>query len=234
MRTVLFGFDDFGEKVAKNLGKRELIVVVFNDEEEKRAKDKLFHVIKFREIDDDELKELDEFDIAIATLKDEDKNLFLCLSLRELFSDIKIVAKVSEKGNEYKYKLAGVNKTINPYEVTANRIMTILKRPLTLKIIEEIIFEDNNLSFMEIEIPKGSFLDGKYIKDVDKEIAKNYNILIIAIVDKEMSSNVQFVTKGINHKLDAEDILVVVGDKDDIERFRDDLNIFLPKGIEND
>ncbi|EDM24332.1 cation:proton antiporter regulatory subunit [Caminibacter mediatlanticus] len=101
--------------------------------------------------------------------------------------------------------------------------MTILKKPLTIKIIEEIIFEDNNLSFAEIEIPKNSFLDGRYIKEVYREISQNYNIIIIAIVDKEMSENVQFVTKGINHKIDAGDILIVVGDKDDIERFKIDL-----------
>ncbi len=227
MKTVLFGFDDFGEKVALYLGKKDLTVVVFNEEEEQKAKNKLFNVIRFKEIDDDELKELENFDVGIATLRDEDKNLFLCLSLKELFPNSRLVAKVSEKGNEYKYKLAGVDKTINPYEVTANRIMTILKRPLTLKIIEEIIFEDSALSFAEIEIPKGSFLDGKYIKDIDKEIAKNYNILIIAVVDKEMSKNVQFVTKGINHKLDAGDILVVVGDREDIERFKEDLQMFI-------
>ncbi|WP_280528978.1 hypothetical protein [Caminibacter mediatlanticus] len=38
-----------------------------------------------------------------------------------------------------------------------------------------------------------------------------------------MSENVQFVTKGINHKIDAGDILIVVGGKDDIERFKIDL-----------
>ena len=230
MRVVLFGFDDFGEKVAKYLGKKELRVVVFNEDEEKRAKNKLFHVIRFKEIDDDELKELEEFDIAIATLRDEDKNLFLCLSIKEIFPNINLIAKVSEKGNDYKYKLAGVDKTINPYEVTANRIMTILKRPLTLRIIEEIIFEDNDLSFAEVEIPQNSFLEGKYIKDIYKEVSHNYNILIIGIVDKEISSNVQFVTKGINHKIDANDILVVVGDKSDIERFKNDLNMCL-KGV---
>lgn len=229
MKVVLFGFDDFGEKVAKYLGKKDLIVVVFNEEEEKRAKDKYFNVTYFREIDDDKLKELENFNIAVASLKDEDKNLFLCLSLKEIFNDIRLIAKVNEKDNEYKYKLAGVDKTINPYEVTANRIMTILKRPLTLKIIEEIIFEDNNLSFAEIEIPKHSFLDGKYIKDVDKEISVNYNLLIIAIVDKELGESVQFVTKGVNHKIDAGDILIVVGDKEDIERFKGDLEIFRGK-----
>ena len=231
MRTVLFGFDEFGEIVASYIGKKELSVVVFNDNEEKRAKDKFYDVIRLREIDDDELKKLEEFNLAIAVLKNEEENLFLCLSLKDIFPNVSIIAKVSEKGNEYKYKLTGVNKTINPYDVAANRIMTILKRPLTLRIIEEIIFEDNKLSFAEIEIPKGSFLDGKYIKDIYKEISHNYNILIIGIVDKEMSENVQFVTKGINHKLDFGDILIVTGDIDEIEQLKNDLEIIIPKGI---
>ena len=229
MRTVLFGFDDFGEMVASYIGKKELSIIVFNEDEEKRAKEKLYDVTRLREIDDDELLKLEEFKLAISVLKNEDENLFLCLSLRELFPDVKIIAKVNEKGNEYKYRLAGVNKTINPYDVAANRIMTILKRPLTLRIIEEIIFEDNKLSFGEVEISDGSFLDGQYIKDIYKEISHTYNILIIGIVDKEMSDNVQFVTKGINHKIDGGDTLVVTGDMDEIEQLRNDLEFFVKK-----
>jgi len=227
MRSIIFGFDDFGEKVAKALGKR-VSIVVFNEEEEKRAKNKLYDVIRFDEISEDSLKEL-EYSMAVALLREEDKNLFLCLSLKDLFPKRKLIAKVSEKGNEYKYKLAGVDKIINPYDVAANRIMTILKKPTTLRLLEEIIFQDNKFSFAEIEVPENSFLDGKYINDVYKDISNIYNILIVAIVDKEMSENVQFVTKGVNHKIDKGDILVVVGDKEDIERFKEDLEIF--KGI---
>jgi len=230
MRSVIFGFDDFGEKVAKALGKR-VSIVVFNEEEEKRAKNKLYDVIRFDEISEDSLKELD-YSMAIALLREEDKNLFLCLSLKDLFPEKKLIAKVSEKGNEYKYKLAGVDKIINPYDVAANRIMTILKKPTTLKLLEEIIFQDNNFSFAEIEVPENSFLDGKYINDVYRDISNIYNILIVAIVDKEVSDNVQFITKGVNHKIDRGDILVVVGDKEDIERFKEDLESF--KGIVDD
>jgi voltage-gated potassium channel len=223
MKVALFGFDDFGERVSEFLSKREVLVVVFDEEEEKRAKSKLFDVVRLMDITDDEIKKLDRFDVALCVLRDEDKNLFLTLTLKDLFPQIPVVAKVSNKDNEYKYKLAGVEKTINPYEVTANRIMTILKKPLTLKLVEEIIFNDNTLIFDDIQIPPNSFLDGKYIKDVYKEIKQKYNILIIAIVDREMSENVQFVTKGINHKLDRDDILVIVGERDDILRFKKDL-----------
>ena len=225
MRIAVFGFDEYGERVASFLNKNNVVIVVLDENEEKRAKEKLYEVIKIHNIDDDEIKKIEEFDIAICVLHDEDKNLFLCLTLRDLFPEKKIIAKVSDKDNEYKYKLAGVNKLINPFEVTANRIMTILKKPLTLKVIEEIIFQDNKLSFAEVNIPKNSFLDGKYIKDVFKDISSLYNILIIGIVDKEISSNVQFIAKGYNHKIDSEDVLIVVGDIEEIERFKEDLSI---------
>jgi len=223
MKIAVFGFDDFGERVASFLGKKDLIIVVLDEKEYLKAKEKLYEVVKIDSISDEEILKIEEFDIAIAVLRDEEKNLFLCLTLKDLFPDKKLIAKVSEKENEYKYKLSGVDKLINPYEVTANRIMTILKKPLTLKVIEEIIFQDNNLSFAEIEIPKSSFLDGKYIKDIYKEVSGLYNILIIGIVDKEISEEVQFITKGYNHKIDVNDILIVVGDIDEIERFKSDL-----------
>ncbi|WP_456488547.1 potassium channel family protein [Caminibacter pacificus] len=224
MRVLLFGYDDFGEKVASYIEKKSLEIIVFDEKEYEKAKDKLYDVRFYHSIDD-AVEELEDFDVVLAVLRDEDKNLFLCLSLKDKFPNKKLIAKVSNKDNDYKYKLAGVDKTINPYEVTANRIMTILKKPLTLKVIEEIIFEDNHLAFAEVEIPKGSFLDGKYIKDIYKEISSNYNILIIAIVDKEMSENVQFITRGVNHKIDAGDILIVVGDMEEIERFKEDLDL---------
>lgn len=223
MKIAVFGFDDFGERVASFLGKKDLIIVVLDEKEYLKAKEKLYEVVKIDSISDEEILKIEEFDIAIAVLRDEEKNLFLCLTLKDLFPDKKLIAKVSEKENEYKYKLSGVDKLINPYEVTANRIMTILKKPLTLKVIEEIIFQDNNLSFAEIEIPKSSFLDGKYMKDIYKEVSGLYNILIIGIVDKEISEEVQFITKGYNYKIDANDILIVVGDIDEIERFKSDL-----------
>ena len=223
MKVVVFGFDDFGERVASFLHKKDVLVVVLDEEEEIRAKNKMFDVYRIYSIDDDEIKKIEDFDVAVAVLKDEDKNLFLCLTLKEIFPNKQIIAKVSEKQNERKYKLAGVDKLINPFEITANRIMTILKKPLTLKIIEEIIFQDNNLSFAEIEIPKNSFLDKKYMKTVFKDISSLYNLLIVGIVDKELSDRVQFITKGYNHKIDSGDILIVVGDKDEIERFKSDL-----------
>jgi voltage-gated potassium channel len=226
MKIGIFGFDKFGENIAHTLKKQNVLIIVFDENEEKKAKEKFFDVIKLNEITNEELLKIEDINYAICTLKDEEKNLFLVLTLREIFPNLNIVAKVINKENENKYKLAGANKILNPYEIITNRIMTILKKPLTLKVIEEIIFSDNKLFFSEVEIPENSFLEGKALKDVYKEIQSIYNILIIGIVDKELSENVIFVTKGINHILNYKDVLIVVGDIDEIERFKNDLEMF--------
>lgn len=226
MKIAIFGFNKFGEKIAFTLKRQNVLIVVFNDKEKEKASEQLFDVVKLNEISDSELRKIEEINYAICALDDEEKNLFLVLSLRESFPNLNIVAKANAKENEYKYKLAGANKILNPYEIIANRIMTILKKPLTLKVIEEIIFTDSKLSFSEIEIPENSFLEGKALKDVYKEIQNIYNLLIIGIVDKEISDDVIFVTKGINHILNYKDILVVAGDIDEIERFKNDLERF--------
>ena len=78
MKVVVFGFDDFGERVASFLHKKDVLVVVLDEEEEIRAKNKMFDVYRIYSIDDDEIKKIEDFDVAVAVLKDEDKNLFLC------------------------------------------------------------------------------------------------------------------------------------------------------------
>ena len=231
MRVAIFGFDKYGEKIATILKKSDVLIITFDELEEQKAKDKFFEVIRLNEISDESLLSIEDMkqkhiDYAICTLSEEDENLFLVLSLREVFPHLKIVAKVIKKENEYKYKLAGANKLLNPFEIISKRIMTILNKPLTLKIVEEIIFTDNKLSFSEIKIPENSFLEGKVLNEIYKELTSIYNLLIIGIVDREISENVIFIARGLKHILNSGDVLVVVGDLDDIDRFKNDLEIF--------
>ena len=98
--------------------------------------------------------------------------------------------------------------------------MAIIKKPITLEVVHNIVFEDNNLSFAQIEILKDSFLDGKYIENTD--ISTEYNLIIIGIIDREKGDKLKLVAEE-KHKLDGGDIIVVVGDKFEIERLKTDM-----------
>jgi len=153
-------------------------------------------------------------------LEDEARNMFLALSIRELNKDINIIAKTNQEESVHRYKLAGVNQIINSYEITAKRIESILKKPATLEFIHKVVFSDENLVFAQVEILENSFLDNKYIKEIT--IEETYNLIIIGILDKERSDKLELIG-DYNHKLNAKDVLVVVGDKNEVERLKLDM-----------
>ncbi len=82
--------------------------------------------------------------------------------------------------------------------------------------MDEIIYVDNGISIEEIEIPPNSFLEGKCVQDVN---FKDFGLILIGISDKELGEDFIFVSRGINHKFDAGDILVVMGETPALEEF---------------
>ena len=223
---VLFGYGRNGKAVAKYLDKKEFLLVVYDVEEKQQAENDGYLNVEF--FDEDILYEdlidigIKEAKTAICMLEDEARNMFLALSIRNLNKNIKLIAKSNDREYEHRYRLAGVDQIINSYEITANRIDSILKKPITLEFIHNIVFEDNDLVFAQIEIVKNSFLDGKYLDEV--ELEANYNLIPIGIVDKEKSDRLELVLE--NNKLDGGDILVVIGDTLEVERLKNDMEEF--------
>jgi voltage-gated potassium channel len=220
---ILFGYGKNGKAVSKYLNKKSFMIVVYSQEEKEDAyNDGHLNIEYFDDIYDEDLKSIGitEAKIAICMLEDEARNMFLSLSIREINKNIDIIAKTNQEEAVHRYKLAGVNQIINSYDITAKRIDSILKKPITLEFIHKVVFSDENLVFAQVEILKDSFLDGKYIKEVS--IEESYNLIIIGILDKERSDRLELIG-DYNHKLDAEDVLVVVGEKEEVDRLKLDM-----------
>jgi len=224
MRSIiLFGYGRNGKSVAKYLNRREFLIVVYDENEKHQAQNDGYLNVEYfdNDIFDEDLINIGikEATTAICMLEDEARNMFLALSIRNLNKNIKLIAKSNDREYEHRYKLAGVNQIINSYEITANRIHTILKKPITLEFVHNLVFEDSSLVFAQIEILEGSFLDGKYLDEL--ELGKNYELIPIGIIDKEISENLELVLE--NRKLDGGDVLVVIGDKYEIDRINEEM-----------
>ena len=220
---ILFGYGKNGKAVARYLDKKTFTIVVFSEKQKIEAQHDGYLNIEYLEnIFDDNLLDIGikNIDIAICMLEDEAQNMFLSLSIRDLNRDIKIIAKTENKESSHRYKLAGVNQIINSYEITANRIKSILRKPIILEFVHNVIFSEQNLVFTQVEILKDSFLDNKYIKDI--KIEDNYNLIIIGILDKKKSNKVNLLS-DYNHKLNGGDVLVLIGDIEEIERLKNDM-----------
>ncbi len=226
-KILLLGYGRYGEPIVQQLESQGYEVYVADEEKEslKHASQHNIENLLLVDIENDEQLSDIIFDYGIdlvfCTFDDEEKNIYLTITFKALFQHLKVVALCESKESERKLKLAGADRVIDTLEAAANRMYFLVEKPAVAEAFDHILFKDKNLEFKEIEIPKGSFLDGVNIKEYD--ISKNYEIVVIGIVDKELGNHFIFVTRGINHKIDAGDILVVVGKKEEMRRFEEDL-----------
>jgi voltage-gated potassium channel len=112
--------------------------------------------------------------------------------------------------------MAGADKVIDLYAVSANRIHNILNKPVATRFLEGFMGNSHEYSFHEIVIPENSFLHGKMLDEVD---FSRYGVIFIGMIDTELGNSFIFVTTGIEHKLDSGDIIVCIGHEKDLELF---------------
>ncbi len=158
---------------------------------------------------------------------DDDLNLFVTLSVRALSRDINILARASNANSKKKLILAGANETIDFNEIGATRVFHLLKRATALEFIDSIVYANktlrnrsHNVEIAEIEIKKGSAFDQKHFFDLNLKGA--YDLVVLGIQDNQISKRFIFNVNSFNHKIDAGDVLVVIGTDSEIQRFKRD------------
>ena len=232
MRKVLiFGFGDVGREIQENLHvKNENIIVVDVDPVRiELAKSLGCSVYNCDLTKDENLKKIGIgkgiTDIFCVT-GDDELNLFVTLTARALDKNVKILSRALDK--KHKLILAGADKAIDMNEISAVNIFNMIKRPKALEVVDGIVYKENGFFFKnelqieEIEIPSGSFLDGEYIISVD--LSRDFDLLMLGVLDREISNHFIFNVGRHNHKIDPGDILVVVGKLENIELFKEALH----------
>ncbi len=226
-RVLLLGFGRYGEQIAKNLALEGYEVYIAEESKDalKTASNDGFENLFVVDIQNDQqLVDLvmdHGFRRVFCAYDNEEKNIYLTITFKALFRHIEVIAICESKESERKLTLAGADKVIDTMVAAANRLYFVLEKPAVAEAIDNILFKDRTLVFEEVEVPPGSILDGKNIKDIN--FSHDYRIIVIGIVDLELGRKFTFITKGVNHKIDAGDILVIVGKKEDVARFEQDV-----------
>lgn len=220
--VLVFGYNEYAKEIVMNfvLEKYSVHICVTDEVSFKNAKDDGFEA-ELVELDDDWLGIGKKFDIneivCFCALDDDAQNVFLTISLRAEYEDVYIISLATSKDSADKLKLAGANKAIAKLETISNVIVESLKKPAVVEVINDILYRHRDLKLAEYIICKDSFLDGVYLHDI--QLHKEYNIIILAIADKELEAEFTFTMQGYNHKIDAGDVLVVIGKEKDLENF---------------
>ncbi len=225
-KILLFGYRKYGEKIAAELVKNGYFIVVV-ESDESYAQKAIKNGYKAFCVDinnDEEIVQIlvsYDFDHIFCAMDSDEENIYLAITMKSLQNDMDIISICESKDSEKKLELAGVRGILNTMDATAQSIFHILKSPVMIEAVENILYFDSDIDFVELEIPKDSFLDGKFISEID--LKKEYNLILMGLIDREFADNFIFITKGVNHKIDHKDILLLFGYKKDMEILRDEL-----------
>ncbi|MCU7906745.1 MAG: NAD-binding protein [Candidatus Thiodiazotropha sp. (ex Epidulcina cf. delphinae)] len=220
--TLIFGCSALGHEVAMQLADRGIEVFLYSNDLDEvgalLAKGLQAGVIDYT--DDEKLR-----DIGIGSwvktifclFSEEPKNLFLTLSARALDDKLKIVGVCESASSGERLMAAGATKVIDPYEISGHRVHELIARPYLVEMLENTVF-GKHIDIAEIEIPQHSPLSGSLLNDL--QLGKRYNLIVIGVVDLELGNQLIFSNSGVAHRLDAGDILVVIGPMREITRLK--------------
>ena len=219
--VLIFGYGRFGGSVAKSIKEYGAIVkVAVNSKEEyKKAIDEKVDVELFNLENDKSIEklEIDEEIVLICAMDNNHENLFLSLSLRDLYPKVYIVSISDSIHVTDKLRMTGVNRVIDIYSISGNILKNILTIPVATKFLQGFINKSHDYIFKEIKICENSPLNGKKLSEID---FNKYNIIFIGMIDEELGNQFVFNTVGFDHKIDTKDTIVCVGKEQDIYRFK--------------
>lgn len=224
--VLIFGYNEYAKKIALGLKDEKTEVdryILFETYERLKVEDRT-GLLSFDLSDDwDEMvKKYSEDDIIIyCALDDDAENIFLTISLREVFKNAYIVSLGQNSESSSKLLLAGASKVIPILQTTANIITEILEKPVITSMLHDILFEDSSLKIAQMTLKEGSIIDKKKLHEVAWQ--EHYEVIVMAVVDKEKGASFLFTARGYNHILDAGDILVVVGYDKDIDALEQEI-----------
>ena len=226
--TLIFGCSAMGHEVAMQLAERGIQTHLYSKDPGKvdamQAKGLQAAVIDYT--DDEQLRSIgigQSVKTIFCLFSEEPQNLFVTLSARALDPRLKIICVCESVSSGRKLITAGATKVIDPYEISGQRVHELIARPYLVEMLQHTVFS-RHIDIAEIEIPQDSPLSGALIDDL--QLTRLYNLIVLGVVDLELGHHLIFRNSGVNHRLDAGDLLVVIGPRTEIARLRSEM---LPK-----
>jgi len=216
--ALIFGHNKYANEIILNVQKTYKNIRVFALEDV--ADEPLCEVEKFDLSDEWQGIEEDiniEESIAFCVLEDMAENIFLTISLRSNFADLVIIAVALNRESANKLSMAGANKVIPLVETTADIITNMLEKPISSKILNNILYEESALKIAQIQINVENKLENHKLSSIDW--ARYNGIIILSLIHKDMKSEFIYSKKMKEHIIQSGDILVVVGYENDISEF---------------
>jgi len=113
-----------------------------------------------------------------AATDDDNKNLIISLSARQMNPNIKVVASCHNNMNAEKMKRAGANAVVSPTLIGGLRMASEMIRPTVVSFLDTML-RDTNKNLRIEETPLLDSFEGKQLKDLNLKQFKNTLLLAI-------------------------------------------------------
>jgi voltage-gated potassium channel len=217
---LICGFGRVGRQVARDLQVvGDDFVVIDELDENKAFADQLGAPFLQGRPSDDEILRAAGIERAVSVLAcvDSDaENIFICLTARELRSDITVVARASVEDSEKKMRRAGADRVISPYKSSGAEMARLALQPQVTGVVD--VAPEYRME--EIDVTEGCEGEGKSIAEV------RGTTVIAALRRADGGVHPQPPADTV---LGAGDVLVAMGTVDALSRLE---SMFAPKRAE--
>ena len=153
----------------------------------------------------------------VTAVNSDANNVLITLTAKGLRPDIFVLARASEERNEEKLIKAGATRVISPYLIGARRMAQVLRRPTVVDFID-VAMMGNHLGLVmeEATLTRRSPFIGQSL--IDSNLRRDYGAIIVAIKKK---SGEMVYNPMPSEVFEEDDVIVLIGKKDDLKRMND-------------
>ena len=215
---IVCGFGRIGQVICRLLAKNKCkFVVIEKDDNELHLIQELGYLsVHGDAVDDDVLLEagVTRAKGLIGVVSSDSDNLYVTLSARSLNPKLYIISRSSgDMRAKSKFKRAGADKVISPYDIGATRMANCILKPAVVDFIDfAVAGNDLGLSMEELRVTSRSPMLNKPL--MDSGLRKTYNLIVVSIT----RAAGQFIFNPTPDIIIMEgDLLIVLGELDQVE-----------------
>ncbi|NSW83880.1 MAG: potassium channel protein [Syntrophothermus sp.] len=159
----------------------------------------------------------------ITALSQDPYNVFVTLSARALNPSLHIVARAERQETVDKLKRAGADRVITPAQLAGQRMATAMLKPASVQLVDTLFATHNiEVQIEEINVVPGSPLVNTSIRNINRD---DSNVIIVAVI---RGDNI-IVSPRANTKIEAGDILIAMGSREDLSRLESSITTAMPE-----
>jgi len=217
---IICGYGRMGAIIASEFQKKNISFVIIDIDDSKIIdiqENGYYHIHGDATLDETLINAgIKESKGIVVVLDNDQDNLFVTMSSRNLNHDAYIISRCSKQDTGNKLKRAGANKVVNPYITGGHRMAELLISPNIDDIVTIEAPNDISVDFSieEVSVNNFSVLNNKTIGELN--IREKFNLSIVAILNKDGTKQ---LNPGPEINLTSDNKVILIGSLEDIKSF---------------